>query len=249
MNLASYLERIHYTSNPVVSNGTLFDIHQSHVFNVPFENLDIHYKKAFTLDPISVYQKVVSFKRGGFCYELNLLFNELLSGLGFNSRILTARVYNDSDSGPEHDHMAIIVQTDRAFLADVGFGDFFIHPIEIKTGIQFDGRNYFKIEPSAPDSFDVFMSADGISFQKKYIFSLRKVSASDFDKCCIEKQTSPDSHFVKNTICTLATTSGRITIFNDKLIEKNNGVKKETLIHGDSDLRRLLKQKFQIEIV
>jgi N-hydroxyarylamine O-acetyltransferase len=248
MDLVSYLERINYTGDLDISIKTLFGLHKSHVFNVPFENLDIHYKRTFTLDPTSVYQKVVSFKRGGFCYELNQLFNELLSGLGFNSRILAARVYDNSDPGPEYDHMAIMVQTDSTFLADVGFGDFFIHPIEIKTGIQSDGRNYFKIEPVDSESFDVFMSADGISFEKKYIFSLRQVIPSDFNESCIKKQTCPDSHFVRNTMCTLPTKSGRISIFNDKLIEKNAGVKTETLIHGDDDLRRLLKEKFQIEI-
>lgn len=59
---------------------------------VPFENLDIHYGKKIKLE--NTYDKIVKRHRGGFCYELNGLFNELLKTLGFKTKLISAKAYD-----------------------------------------------------------------------------------------------------------------------------------------------------------
>ena len=44
MDRDKYLKRINYLDNVVVNNETLMQLHEHHVLNVPFENLDVHYK-------------------------------------------------------------------------------------------------------------------------------------------------------------------------------------------------------------
>jgi N-hydroxyarylamine O-acetyltransferase len=61
---------------------------------VPFENPDIHFNGIFDFDNERLFDNVVERRRGGFCYELNLLFHLLLTEIGFDSRILKARVYD-----------------------------------------------------------------------------------------------------------------------------------------------------------
>jgi N-hydroxyarylamine O-acetyltransferase len=249
MDIARYLERIGFLETPWVNDDTFFSLHRQHILNVPFENLDIHFKKLFTLEKDKIYNKVVENNRGGFCYELNYIFNELLNRIGFTSRIISARILNDDIPGPEYDHMLLLVQTDKQFIADVGYGDLFMHPLELKENtIQSDGRNYFKIEKYDGEDYVVSMSADMELFQKKYTFKLSACSTSDFLGICYDKQTNPDSYFVKNTICTKATPAGRVTLFNDKLIEKINDEKREITIKDDDDLKNCLKQRFQIVI-
>jgi N-hydroxyarylamine O-acetyltransferase len=249
MNTNQYLKRINFTQNVDVNNQTLIALHEHHVYSVPFENLDIHYKKIFDLNPDRVYKKVVGDFRGGFCYELNLIFSRLLIDIGFTARIISCRIFNDSgEPGPEYDHMAIHVKTDREYLVDVGFGDLFVRPLEIRTGIQYDGRNHFKIEMVQEKTHLLSMSADGINFQKKYIFSLEEVYPESFASSCLDKQTNPNSYFVKNTVCTLPTKTGRTTIFNNKFIQKENNAKTETLITDDLTLRELLINNFKIVI-
>ncbi len=249
MDRDKYLKRINYLDNVVVNNETLMQLHEHHVLNVPFENLDVHYKKFFDLELANLYKKIVVNFRGGFCYELNALFNELLKSIGFKSKLIEARIFDNLDNvGPKYDHMCIYVETDKKYLVDVGFGDLFITPLEIRVGIQIDSRNSFKIEICNEYDFMLSMSEDGTVFYKKYIFILKEVQINEFYEMCSDKQTNPLSYFVKNTVCTKPTSSGRLTLFNNKLIETHNKERFEQLIHNDIELRTLLKTLFGITI-
>lgn len=248
MNKLKYLERIGYAGSVDVSDEVLAKLHRYHVHNIPFENLDVYYKKRFDLNLECIYNKVVENARGGFCYELNLLFNWLLAELGFSSQIIAARIFGEDELlGPEFDHMGVYVKAEKDFLVDVGYGDLFITPLEIREGEQFDGRNYFRIE-RWKEEYLLSMSENGVNYSKRYIFNLNPVKVNDFAAICLDKQVNPDSYFVKNMVCTRATETGRVTIFNHKLVERDNGVKKETAIEGDSELRKVLRERFDVRI-
>ena len=92
------------------------------------------------------------------------------------------------------------------------------------------------------------MTSGRSDFEKKYVFSLEEVPVENFKKPCLDKQTNPDSYFVKNTICTRATEMGRVTLFNDKIIRKNGEERIEIPILSDVDLRIQLIKHFDIEI-
>jgi N-hydroxyarylamine O-acetyltransferase len=247
LNTTSYLNRINISHIANADYATLVSLHERHVFNIPFENLDIHYKKIFDLDPEKIYDKVITRRRGGFCYELNFLFSRLLTALGFDAQIIESRIFTEQGkAGPAFDHMSIHVKTDREYLADVGFGDLFVRPLEIREGVQHDGRHYFKIDPMEDDCFLLSMSSDGIDFHKKYTFSLKPVTITDFHALCFDKQINPESYFVKNTICTKPTTSGRITLFNSKLVERRNEERIVTDIPDNETMQLLLSEKFKI---
>ncbi|HLA95280.1 MAG TPA: arylamine N-acetyltransferase, partial [Pyrinomonadaceae bacterium] len=131
MNASVYLERIGLSGAALnVDAESLRMLQRSHLLAVPFENLDIHWKRPIIIDTAKFYGKIVGEKRGGFCYELNGLFNELLRSVGFTTRIVSARVFNGTAHGPEYDHAAIIVTIgENEYLADVGFGDFTAEPL------------------------------------------------------------------------------------------------------------------------
>lgn len=250
MDIRKYLRRIQFTDRVVIDDKTLFGLHEHHVFNVPFENLDVHYRRLFGLDIERIYEKVVVDLRGGFCYELNTIFNALLRQIGFNSWIIAARVIDDARVlGPEYDHMAICIEwKNKRYLADVGYGDLFTRPLQIKDGIQSDGRNRFKVEKLNEYDFVVLMSSDNLNLQQKYRFNLIEVPVEEFTRICLDKQTSPSSYFVKNVICTKATSLGRLTIFNDKLIEKKGNERIERSIRNDAELRSELRSNFGVVI-
>jgi N-hydroxyarylamine O-acetyltransferase len=249
MDYSRYLQRIKFSDRAQPDDRTLKRLHEHHVTFVPFENLDIHYGKLFDLDPENIFRKVVENVRGGFCYELNYLFHNLLNAIGFSSKIISSRIFDSSGAlGPEFDHMSIHVRTDKDYLCDVGFGDLFIHPLEIKEGIQSDGRNMFLIEALGDEHYALSMSSRGSGFEKKYVFTLEEVPLENFKAPCFDKQTSPESYFVKNTICTRATASGRVTLFNNKIVRKNGEERVETPILSEIDLRVHLMKHFDIVI-
>lgn len=248
-NVGRYLLRINFRKPLKANVSTLKSLHSQHLLHVPFENLDVHFRRPFDLAPAKVYDKIVNRGRGGFCYEVNSLFNDLLRSAGFKTKIISGRVITDAgQQGPEYDHMAIIVSLDnKEFIADVGFGDLFVEPIEVRSGVQFDGRNYFKIETEG-DEHAIYMSPDNIHFHKKYTFTLAETPVNFFEAPCHEKQVSPDSHFVKNTICTQLTEKGRITVYNEKFTETIGDQKTQTTISGDHELKSILRTRFAITI-
>src|SRR5512135_1434001 len=98
MDTAAYLRRIQYHGPLVPTRSTLNTLQTTHLLTVPFENLDIHLKRPLSMKEGDLFKKIVTRRRGGFCYELNGLFAALLRALGFEVNLLSARCINADDS-------------------------------------------------------------------------------------------------------------------------------------------------------
>ena len=68
--VAEYLRRLDVTRPQMVDAGTLCLLHRAHQIAVPFENLSIHLGEPISLDEDDLIGKIVSMRRGGFCYEI-----------------------------------------------------------------------------------------------------------------------------------------------------------------------------------
>src|SRR5215472_6339353 len=130
--LTAYLRRIG-VARPGSADATMLRIlHRAHQMTVPFENLSIHLAEPISLDPGTMLDKIVTRRRGGFCYELNGAFALLLQALGAGVRRVAARVHGEAGLGPPLDHMALVVRTadgSGPWLADVGFGSHSVYPL------------------------------------------------------------------------------------------------------------------------
>src|SRR5215207_11196611 len=112
MDIQAYLRRIHYRGDLTPTATTLRELHRAHLLAVPFENLDIHLGRPIVLDQDALFDKIVTRRRGGFCYELNGLFALLLRELGFEVTLLAAGVARaDGGFGPEFDHLTLLVES------------------------------------------------------------------------------------------------------------------------------------------
>ena len=92
MDLSPYLSRINYSGDRSTSHDTLRALHLAHVLAVPFENLDGYRGVPVSLEPADLFAKIVTARRGGYCFELNGLFSLLLEAMGFEVTRLIARV-------------------------------------------------------------------------------------------------------------------------------------------------------------
>jgi N-hydroxyarylamine O-acetyltransferase len=248
MNISAYLSRIGIEADDLeLGDETLRILQRKHLLTVPFENLDIHWKRAIVLDVDRFYAKVVGEKRGGFCYELNVLFNELLLSLGFMTRLISARVFNGSEHGPEFDHMAIIVTIgDDEYLVDVGFGDFTAEPLRYGLGAeQQDETGIFVIRRFDDEYFEV-AKRDGDEWKSEYIFKDVPRKLSEFSEMCDFQQFSPESHFTKGKVCSILTEGGRKTLTDKKFLVTVNDEKEETLVESETDFEQILAREFQI---
>jgi N-hydroxyarylamine O-acetyltransferase len=62
---------------------------------------------------------------------------------------------------------------------------------------------------------------------------------------CHYHQTSPESHFTQNRICSRATPEGRVTLSNGKLIETQNLTRQEKAL-SDQDWIAYLWERFGV---
>ena len=137
MNVDAYLARIGFLGPTPHSAETLRALHVSHMRTVPFENLDIWLGRPIVCDQERFLHKIINLRRGGFCYELNGAFAALLRALGFSVTLLSGRVAReDGTASPEFDHLALRVDLEEPWLADVGFGDSFLEPLRLKPDVE-----------------------------------------------------------------------------------------------------------------
>jgi N-hydroxyarylamine O-acetyltransferase len=243
----AYLDRIGITGPITVDAESLRRLQYAHLMRVPFENLDTHLGRPIRLDPASLFEKIVIRRRGGFCYELNGLFACLLRSLGFQVNLLSAQAANRKGGfGPEFDHLALRVDLDHPYLADVGFGDAFLEPLRFTAGIeQSDPRKTFLLTHEG-DDWLVCERAPSGAWKPLYRFTLVARSIDDFAEMCRYHQTSPESHFTQGTVCSIATADGRMTISGNRFIETQEGHRTERLIQNEIELRTLLAEHFRV---
>ncbi len=244
MDVARYLDRIGHRGVHAPSTELLFTLHLAHLTRVPFENLSIHQREPIELRADSLFDKIVNRQRGGFCYELNGAFAELLLALGYSVDRLAARVYGaDGKHGIPFDHMCLRVESEgEAFLCDVGFGECFVTPLRFEErDEQHDGRAAFRIE--GEQERDLWMRDRSGEWRREYCFTLTPYALADFEPGKIYHTTSPASHFTQKRICSLLTEQGRITLRDDRLIERVGDRVVESPIDAD-EWRRLLIERF-----
>jgi hypothetical protein len=71
MQLDAYLNRIGYHGARKVDVDTLIALHRAQLRTIPYENLDIALGRTLSLDEASIYAKLVTARRGGWCYEVS----------------------------------------------------------------------------------------------------------------------------------------------------------------------------------
>jgi len=247
--LQAYLARIAYTGPTTPTIDTLRSIHRAHLQTVPFENLDISLGRTIVVDEDATVRKIVEQHRGGFCYELNGAFAALLRELGFHVTLLSARVARpQGGEGPEFDHLTLRVDLEEPWLADVGFGESFLEPLRMKSGPE-------QLDPTGPfrllqigERLQLDKAEPDDSWRPEYSFSLQPRRLEDFAGMCHYHQTSPESSFTQNSICSRATAEGRITLSGMKLIVTRNGQRQERILSSEDERISILRENFGITL-
>ncbi len=249
VNVEAYLSRIGVDRGDVRCDlDTLRTLQLQHLLHVPFENLDIHWKVPIVLDTDRFYEKIVEKRRGGYCYELNGLFNELLKALGYHTHLVSGRVFmGDKGYSPDFDHMGIVVKIDdEEYLADVGFGDFASIPLKVDPSEeQPDREGTFYVRPTEHGAFEIEKLKD-VSWTPELLFGRSSHDLQEFAERNEFQQRSPDSHFRTRKICSILTAEGRRTLTNNKFIVTSKGERKETDVASEDEFNEILMQEFGI---
>jgi N-hydroxyarylamine O-acetyltransferase len=247
LSVPAYLDRISYSGPLTPTADVLRDLHRAHLLTVPFENLDIALGRKIVCDESAFIRKIVDRRRGGLCYELNGAFAALLRAIGFQVTLLSARVpREDGGESPEFDHLALRIDLDEPLLADVGFGDSFLEPLRLEPGIeQSQNGRTFRVVDCGDSLMMERAEHDGV-WKRQYSFTLTPRSLDDFAAMCHYHQTSPESPFTRKSVCSKATTDGRITLADRRLIITRQGIREERIVESDEEQSAALKKYFQV---
>jgi N-hydroxyarylamine O-acetyltransferase len=228
----------------VLDAARLRTLHRAHLMAVPFENLSIHLSEPISLAGPDLLDKVVTRRRGGFCYELNGAFALLLEALGARVDRLAARVQGEGGLGPPFDHLALVVHLADGtgpWLADVGFGSHSGYPLDFgRRDEQDDPAGLFLLADAADGDVDVIKNG-----APQYRMESRPRSLRDFVPTCWWQQTSPDSHFTQSTICSRLTGDGRISLSGRTLIRTTGGTRTEQRL-AEADVLAAYRDHFGI---
>jgi len=249
MNVEEYLKRINYTGSLEVTPETLRDLQVAHLKAVPFENLSIHADEPIVLEEEPLFKKIVEQRRGGFCYECNGSFAGFLRALGFRVEMLAAGVaHRQGGFGPIFDHMTLSVTLAERWLVDVGFGDSFLEPLLLDSRVeQVQGTRSFRIDED--DKYLILLRRnEGEDWEPQYRFTTQSFGFPDYEEMCRFHQTSPESHFTQNVICSRVTEDGRITLSDMRLVTTSGPqrIRHEQMLTTREEYDRVLRDQFGI---
>ncbi len=246
--VAATRERIGYRGDVSVSHETLRDLQRAFLLTVPFENLDIHYGRHIDINQAAVYNKVIERGRGGFCYELNSFFHDILEEIGFDVTFLGATMMRDGRPGTPMGHMVLKVELDRqSWLVDVGNGK------SVREPVNFDGSNVgvaegvrYRVERY--QNRPALMESDEHgAFRVRFVVDPTPRKRAEFVDVCEWTQSSPDSIFTQRRICTLARPDGRFLLLNNQLTITEGSETRERLI-PDEEYPACLRETFGLRL-
>lgn len=247
--MLNILKRIGYSGSLDVTPEVLKALQKAFLYSVPFENLDIHARIPITLDPQRFYQKIVQNGRGGFCYECNSVFYQLLLELGFDAHFVAARMTETDINNQRYSHMALLVNLDRPYLVDVGNGQSVHVPMAIgdNTVSEAEGIQY-KVAPFDSVEYALYFRKQDPDWHPRFVFSINPRRLEEFGQMCLFHQTSPDSLFMKQRLCTLPTTGGRMTLLDNQFNIMENGNETTVTLESDQEIDAILQQYFKLRL-
>lgn len=253
IDLEAYNKRIGFDGEPVPNLATLSELVFRHVCSIPFENVDVLLGKPINLDIASLQKKMILSKRGGYCYEQNGLFAEVLLAMGFDATVISARprvIYARHET-PPLSHASIRVMLDgESWLVDVGIGGMSMTaPIRIVEDEEQETPHDLRRIVREDGRFFVQVQLEG-AWKDVAEFTGQEMPLIDRQVANFFTSQFPDSHFRKNAYCALALPNGdRLGLLGGKFTHRTKtGVARTYSVADAPNLARVLTEEFGIEI-
>jgi N-hydroxyarylamine O-acetyltransferase len=249
LDLAAYLRRIDDRGDVAPSAATLARLHLAHATHIPFENLDILRGLPIRLDLASLQAKLVAARRGGYCFEQNLLFAAVLEAIGFAVTPLAARVRFGTTAVLPRTHMLLSVDVGEArYLADVGFGaDGLLMPLDFRspaTSRQFAWTYRIVAEHDAW----VLQSLKADAWIDLYAFTLERQQRVDYELANWYTSTHPASRFVRAPIAQRLSTEWRRMLRGRDYSEERGGELTRRTLANDDEVVAVLAEAFGVDL-
>ncbi len=234
-----YLELLGVKEELAPTFETLDKLTLLHQYTVPFETVTLHRGGMRPcLDIDLIFDKVITRRLGGYCFELNKLFMELLTSLGFNARPVLSRAVRGRDYLMPINHRGMIVHLDDATCSvDVGFGGpmpagaLLLSPDaeQLIHDETFVARKadyaWWKIERLTKAGKDLY--DDNVPVRRQVELELCSARVEEIDFDALNAMTaSPGTLFRDHEICNRRVPGGYCSLMDNKLTIRQGGEKR-----------------------
>lgn len=257
IDIGAYFERIGYTGPRAPTLETLAGIHLRHPQAIAFENLDPLLKRPISLQPEALGGKLLRARRGGWCFEQNLLLRDVLAELGFRVTGLAARVMWNAPEGAvrARSHMLLVIEgiDSTPYVADVGFGGLTLTgPLRLVPDVE---------QPTPHETFRLIRGGSGAGdnyilqalvggvWKPLYSFDLQPQLLIDYQVSNWHLEHHPESPFVNNLLAARVEPDRRYGLFNNKLSTHRLGSdSKQVTLSSAAEMRDVLERLLRIEL-
>ena len=214
-DLSAYLARVQLPARVTADAAGLHRLQRAHRLAIPFENLDVALGRPILIDSAGVFAKLVTAKRGGFCFEHHRLFADALAAFDFAARPLLARVWLGATEVPPLTHVLSLVTVDgQGWIADPGFGGSYAPVMPLVDGALADAPDGASYRLSRDEAGGWMLWRDGpggstdgrwtgAGWQSQYSFTLDQAHDADLAMGSHWSATAPTSRFVRHSVVTL----------------------------------------------
>lgn len=246
MQLSAYFDRIGYSGPTTPDFTTLEAVMRAHIAAIPFENLDVQLGRPLDTALEPIFDKLVTRRRGGWCYENNGLLGWALGEMGFDVTRIAAGVMRHVLGDTVGNHLTLLVNLDRLWLVDAGFGGTQAAPLPLEAGTH----------SHAP--FTVGLSEEGGWWRFAERFARNDPFSFDFhaepaDEAllaarCQLLQTNPESPFVQNLVVQRRQGKRHLTLRGRVLIERDASGEHKTLLNSADEFVTTLRERFGLDL-
>ncbi|GLK43111.1 N-hydroxyarylamine O-acetyltransferase [Novosphingobium resinovorum] len=270
MDIDRYLARIGLSHTPLADPDGLAALQQAHRQAIGFQNLDISLGRGIRIDSASVFDKLVVRRRGGYCFEQNRLYGDVLAALGMANRPLLARVrmgLAEDAPPPPRTHVLLLVRAEpgRAWIADAGFGGSYVPPLPLEDGAEArtrDGAAHrlrrigemggqhgeWLLERAGPVEATDGRAAPHGEWQAQYTFDLAKVVPGDLEMVNHWTSTRPDTRFTMLHVASVVLPEGFAALSERALRIHRGGITETREIADAADYATTLRDLFGIAL-
>ena len=251
-DLNAYFARIGYDGPGTPRLETLREIHRLHPQAIAFENLNPLLHWPVPLDMQSLQRKLVTQRRGGYCYEHNLLLKHALERIGFKVAGLAARVLwnHPEDAIRPRTHMLLQVDIEDAiWIADVGFGGLTLTaPLRlVEHTAQATPHEPFRLTRLSGDY--ALQAEVRNTWRTLYRFDLQEQVLPDYEVTNWYLSNHPESHFVRRLIAARTEPQRRYALLDNELaVHELGGETVRRKLTSGVELRGVLSETFRIEV-
>lgn len=195
-------------------------LHRAHVLTFPFSNVEVLLGHHPGVAPATVFDQLVTRRRGGYCFEHAQLFAAALETLGFTVRRALGRVRSLQSA---RTHMTVLVDLAGVrYLCDPGFGFSITGPVPLHDGARrVDTGQTFTVGRVSDEGWPLWSLSRNGSLE--HVLEEPTVHPADVRMGHLMTSTAEDSVFRHHLMVMRHSPGGHVTVTEHGVTERAAG--------------------------